>query len=179
MSRGGHLLTALAVASSSWALDPTTDRLLLGLGVIAGASLPDQLEGLISIDPAGQRHSMLPHRWITHWPPPWLLLAAIALCRFPAPYSIIVAGLAFGALLHLAIDIGSPSGIPLLAFNRNRSFGDRRPRYRPYVYRTGTREEWRILAPIVLTAALIFATHAQSVQSASEALAASVIAHVP
>jgi membrane-bound metal-dependent hydrolase YbcI (DUF457 family) len=176
MSRNGHFLAALAVGSSSWALDPTLDRALLALGLLAlgllaGASLPDQIEGVIGFDERGKRYSVLTHRALSHWPPLWMVFAIAALW-LPAPINMLVSGLFFGALLHLMLDAGSPTGVPLLLWTRNRSFGDRRPRYRPYIYRTGTPEEWRILGPLVSISVAIIATHA----TAGLALARSAVA---
>jgi membrane-bound metal-dependent hydrolase YbcI (DUF457 family) len=152
--------------------------LILAAGLIAGASLPDQIEGVIGFDALGGRHSILPHRSISHWPPVWIALGALALWLLPTPFSTIVGGLAFGALLHLAIDIGSPMGIPILVPTRNRSFGDRRPGYRPYVYRTGTLEEWRVLAPIACLAALALMTHQHVDQTAAVNMARSLNPHL-
>jgi membrane-bound metal-dependent hydrolase YbcI (DUF457 family) len=132
---------------------------------------------VIAWDESGHRFSLLPHRSISHWPPIWVAIIAAALFWLPAPIDTLIAGVAFGALLHLLIDLGSPMGVPWVFPTRKRSFGDRRPGRRPYVYRTGTLEEWRILAPIVAGCSLLVATHLDSDRVAAIALARSLAPH--
>jgi len=90
-----------------------------------GSILPDLLEmGIVR------------HRTVTHWPPPWIVLALASYetCRHsPNVWMYFFSFICIGALLHLGEDYLSVSGIPF------RSPGS--PRRRAGLYVTGTMRE--------------------------------------
>ena len=66
-------------------------------------------------------------------------------------------GLAIGALLHLALDVLSPCGVPLgNPFGPRTSIGFRRPGNTPCLYKTGTISELPIIG-VLIAAAVAFA----------------------
>lgn len=111
---------------------------VLAAGIFAGALAPDRLEMSFTGRLIG-RKSIIPHRTLTHSPWLWLLSLAIGIwfVTHGAGWGLLVAwqwtGFSVSGLLHLAIDMGSPSGIPL--FN---PFGERTTFT---LYRTGSRIE--------------------------------------
>lgn len=107
-------------------------------GLFAGALAPDRLEMSFTGRLIG-RQSIIPHRTLTHSPWLWLCSLAVGIwfaCR-GSGWSLLIAwqwiGFSISGLLHLAIDLGSPSGIPL--FN---PFGHRTALY---LYSTGSKKE--------------------------------------
>jgi hypothetical protein len=95
-----------------------------------------------------------------HSPYPYLalLLLGLLLPIRVHGFSIghVVAGIGLGGIVHLAVDILSPSGIPLgNPFGARSSFGPNISggQFR-YLYRTGTPEEWPVLLPFVLMLAV-------------------------
>jgi membrane-bound metal-dependent hydrolase YbcI (DUF457 family) len=143
---------ALALGACVVASSPSQAALLVAAGAIIAASLPDIAEGVLGYGPTGQRFSIIPHRTATHFPWPYLAVAALS---FLIPtiagleIAALVRGLALGALLHLFLDAMSPSGIPLVRVGERMSFGLFSSGGHPYIYRTGTAEEWRILLPVI------------------------------
>jgi membrane-bound metal-dependent hydrolase YbcI (DUF457 family) len=150
---------ALALGACVVASSPNQAAFLIAAGALAAASLPDIAEGVLGYGPTGQRFSVIPHRTATHFP--WPYLAVAILSNFIPPVSgleigALVRGLALGALLHLFLDAMSPSGIPLLRIGERHSFGLFASGGHPYIYRTGTAEEWRVLLPVIaLTVATV------------------------
>lgn len=142
MSKPGHILAALAVASLALAAHPTANAVPVVAGIAAGGTLPDVAEFVWWTN--GLRRSLIPHRTFTHWPPLWLAIAITGtLLRNAVAHC--VAGLAVGALLHLTLDAYSPSGIPLVHPNR-------RVRLRP-LYSTSAESENPFLVGSILVCA--------------------------
>jgi inner membrane protein len=136
MSKNGHALTALALATVIVAASPTQAGLLVGVGVIAGASLPDSLEMPSWYN--SQRSSRIPHRTLTHWFPLWMFCAVVAE-HLPAPWSHLLIGVAISGALHVLVDAASPMGCPVI-----NPF--RRHRLKNPLYRTGESSEYPIIA---------------------------------
>ena len=112
MTRGGHYATALALALAGAILLP--HGLAFALGAAAGADAPDYLE-LPRFDALGRRRSLIAHRTWTHYWPFWAALAAFAVVTMPwaAGSALVAFGYALTCLLHLSMDILTPTGIPL------------------------------------------------------------------
>ena len=73
-------------------------------GIVAGSNAPDWIE----------KPLLLVHRTWTHWPGWWAGLLAAGLALLPlTPTGAAVAGFGAGGLLHLVLDICTPTGIPL------------------------------------------------------------------
>lgn len=167
MSKAGHTIAALAVgAYIALAIPHGT---LLGVTTVLGGGLPDSLEGVVGFGPGGERRSLIPHRTLTHSPWGWLALLAAGLLLPAAhtpwgPLAIgkAAAGLALGAVVHLALDLCSPMGIPIgNPFGRRVSLGPYRTALgRRFLYRTSTVSESPLLAPFV---AMLVAEVAMSV----------------
>jgi inner membrane protein len=157
VSKTGHTLAALAVGGYIALAVP--HGALVGIAAALAGGLPDSLEGVVGFGPVGERRSLIPHRTLTHSPWGWLAVLALGLL-LPAlvtPWGPIavgkgVAGLAIGALLHLALDLFSPTGIPLgHPFGARVSLGPYRTgRGNRFLYRTSTTGEWPLLAPFTL-----------------------------
>lgn len=170
MSKTGHIVAALAVGGYIMLAIP--HAALLGTATAFAGGLPDALEGVVGFDSSGERRSLIPHRTLTHSPGAWLALLAIGLLLPAAatpwgPLAIgkAVAGCALGALVHLALDLCSPTGIPIgNPFGPRVSLGPyRTARGRRFLYRTSTSSEWPLLAPFVAmlaAEAVLGVTHA-------------------
>ena len=95
---------------------------LVALGMLVGARGPDRLE-IPSFNRRTQtRRSVIPHRTLTHWPLFWVFLSGLCVWTWSDSqdlllYVITSVGLGFCAAgwLHLAMDIMTPAGIPLLS----------------------------------------------------------------
>lgn len=143
MTRWGHFLTSASLAFAIYESAQTpenplaqiasvtstlisTDELyaprtlgpfMCAAGVMVGSMLPDQLE--FARYNNQERASVIPHRTLTHWPLLWLAglsLSAYGLLDWVGSWYIAAVfslGLCLSALLHLALDFGSQSGIPL------------------------------------------------------------------
>jgi hypothetical protein len=157
VSRAGHTVVALAVGGFIALAIPHSA--LLGVSVALTGSLPDALEGVVGFGPTGNRRSLIPHRTLTHSPWGWLVALAFGLMLPGAatPWGQLaigkfLAGIAVGALVHLMIDIFSPTGIPLgNPFGPRISLGPyRTARGIQFLYRTSTPDEWPLLVPFVL-----------------------------
>lgn len=124
MSPTGHKFTGAALALA-WAVPLLQTELYLeaamaAAGVMLGARAPDWAEVARWID--NKRYSLLPHRGVTHWPGFWLVGLILSLAYLDSPLREASAGFFCSALLHLALDVMTPSGIPLFhPFDRNRS----------------------------------------------------------
>lgn len=128
-SKTVHSLAGLAVGL---AISQLTDLGLVQsscvlLGTHFGASAPDWLEVPVWVTrrhwfrrDESQRHSLIPHRTITHTLSLWIV--AIAYCGFelyqlPQDYVRLLAfGFCASGLSHLLLDISTPMGIPLWPF---------------------------------------------------------------
>jgi membrane-bound metal-dependent hydrolase YbcI (DUF457 family) len=154
VSKNGHTLAAVAVGGYIALALPHCA--LLGLVTALAGRIPDTIEGVTGFGPSGERRSLIPHRTLSHSPWTWaaLLLVGLLLPKVPTPFGAIAAGQALagigaGAVLHLVLDLFSPTGIPLgNPFGARTSFGPylSAGRY-PYLYRTSTSEEWPLLLP--------------------------------
>jgi inner membrane protein len=144
VSKNGHALTALALATVIFAAEPTMAGAVTGVGAVVGASFPDSLECPSFYN--GPRDSLIPHRSLTHFAPLWLLVILVAHhLSMPWWAHALVLGVALAALLHIAVDAASPMGVPLLhPFRRHRLA-------RPW-YRTGTASEFPVIALFLVVA---------------------------
>jgi membrane-bound metal-dependent hydrolase YbcI (DUF457 family) len=147
LSKGGH--TLLGLATGGFVALAFPGYALLGTTAALAGTLPDAIEIVTGFGPNGERHSIIPHRTLSHSPYPYIALLIVAL-RFPnVIVGHLVAGLCMAALVHLAIDLLSPAGVPLAnPFGRRSSIGPYLSggEYH-YLYRTSTPEEWPVLLP--------------------------------
>jgi membrane-bound metal-dependent hydrolase YbcI (DUF457 family) len=159
VSRNGHFFVALSVGAVMVALDPDPPKVVLALGIVLGGSLPDQIELVVGYGLRGERYSLFRHRGFSHVPWPWMGLALLALR--PEILAQFAGGLAIAALIHIAVNALSPSGIPLIIGGDRYSFGLRRnTAATAFVYRTGQADELLILLPVMAIAGVIVWTHA-------------------
>jgi inner membrane protein len=154
MSKNGHTLAAVAVGGYIALAVP--HGALLGLVTALAGRVPDTIEGVTGFGPSGERRSLIPHRTLSHSPWSWALLLVLGLLlpKIPTPFGAValgqvLAGIGAGAVLHLVLDLFSPTGIPLgNPFGTRTSFGPYLSGGRhPYLYRTSTPEEWPLLFP--------------------------------
>lgn len=132
MTSKGHKLTAMAFGGLIAAMmltghlvPPYPQEYILAVtglwfaGIVIGSSSPDWLEVVTHVKGGtGQkdrRLSLIPHRTLTHWPPLWI---GIAYLLWQQEFTWFVESFAFGfiasALLHIAMDSLSKSGVPIL-----------------------------------------------------------------
>ena len=140
----------------AWAADVTANGIyyapdcVVALAFISGCALgawaPDYTE--ITIFCNGNRHSFIPHRTLTHTVALWSVLVAIAVglmvvvdTAWDYILSWLFLGFTLAGLLHVMIDMLSPTGVPLI-----RPFG---PRVSFRVYRTGDISEMKVTLPIL------------------------------
>ena len=153
MSKGGHSLLACAIGGA--VVLGGHDTVLLGVMTAIAGRIPDSIEIVTGFGPNGERHSIVPHRTLSHSPYPYLALLVLGLF-FPRigtwPVGHIIAGIGLGGCVHLAVDLLSPAGVPLgNPFGGRTSFGPfRSGGVYPYLYRTSTAEEWPVLLPFAL-----------------------------
>ncbi len=103
---------------------------------VTGGYFPTLMAMLGSIVPDLLEMGIVRHRTATHWPPPWIVLAAVSygVCWFsPCIWLYLFFFICIGALLHLGEDYLSVTGIPF------RSPGS--PRKGAKIYVTGTMRE--------------------------------------
>lgn len=153
MSKGGHTLLAAAIGGAL--VLAGRDLTLLGVVTAAAGRLPDSVEIVTGFGPNGERQSILPHRTLSHSPYPYLVLILVGLWLprlGPLPVGHLIAGLGLGGIVHLAVDLLSPAGVPLgNPFGRRTSMGPYRSGGdHPYLYRTSTAEEWPVLFPFAV-----------------------------
>lgn len=111
MSRKGHVITGAAMAAAGLVMMDGFTAALFAAGCLAGATAPDWMEVTWF---RGGRQSLIPHRTLTHWPWPWALVLLLAtLLQLEHTVAWLLIGFAGGGLLHLAVDICTPAGIPL------------------------------------------------------------------
>lgn len=125
MSPTGHKFTAaalgVALATPLLAQGEVMESALCLAGAMFGARVPDWSEMARWID--GKRYSLIPHRGPTHWPGTWLAGLILSIMFLPSPIKEPAIGFFAAAILHLIMDIMTPSGIPLLhPFAKNRAF---------------------------------------------------------
>jgi hypothetical protein len=153
VSKGGHTLLACALGGAL--ILAGRDTVLLGVVTAVAGRLPDSIEIVTGFGPNGERHSIVPHRTVSHSPYPYLALLVLGLLLPPIvglPIGHIIAGIGLGGCVHLAIDLLSPSGVPLgNPFGSRTSFGPfRSGGIHSYLYRTSTAEEWPVLLPFAV-----------------------------
>jgi membrane-bound metal-dependent hydrolase YbcI (DUF457 family) len=154
MSRGGH--TLLGLATGGFVALAFPGYALLGLTAAVAGTLPDAIEVVTGFGPNGERRSLIPHRTLTHSPYPYIALVIFGLRLPNVIVGHIIAGIGMAALVHLAVDLLSPSGVPLAnPFGTRSSFGPfRSGGVHPYLYRTSTAEEWPVLMPFAFLAVI-------------------------
>jgi hypothetical protein len=150
VSKGGHTLLACAIGGAL--VLAGRDTALLGIVTAAAGRIPDSIEIVTGFGPNGERHSIVPHRTVSHSPYPYIALLIIGLLLphiAGLPVGHVIAGIGLGGCVHVAIDLLSPSGVPLgNPFGSRASFGPfRSGGVHPYLYRTSTAEEWPVLLP--------------------------------
>ena len=149
MSKSGHILTGAALGAAVFA---ATSNAPIALACVAGSQVPDVAEMVLGY-PFGMRLSLVPHRTLTHWPYLYafgIILAATLHTRAPLAAALVL-GICLGALLHLSLDILTPTGIPLGSpFGTRTSLGPYRSAGHAFCYRTGTFEEWPFLLCAVI-----------------------------
>lgn len=124
MSPTGHKFTAAALAFTLalplFRAQLYLEAAMVAAGVMLGARAPDWAEFARWYNE--RRYSLIPHRGPTHWPGSWLIGLAASLAYLDNPYREAAVGFFVAALLHLVMDIMTPTGIPLLhPFDRKRS----------------------------------------------------------
>lgn len=139
MSPWGHHTVGLVMgATGAWILnrDASGDLLAMtdSLGFLAGALFggraPDKLEIASWSTWTGKRHSLIPHRTFTHWPPLWIAILGYSIYYLQQATDATESGIGWGGIafalsgiVHLVLDIMTPTGIPLLdPFGRRTAF---------------------------------------------------------
>lgn len=82
---------------------------------VTGSCFPTCMAMIGSIIPDLLEMGIVRHRTVTHWPPPWIVLALVSYgaCRHsPNVWMYLFSFICIGALLHLCEDCLSVSGIP-------------------------------------------------------------------
>lgn len=135
MTKTGHIACAAAIAFAVVAVNPGQAGLLLAVGILAGSNAPDWSERIFRVQ----------HRTWTHWPVWWLGLVAAGLLAWPWSLTgAAVAGFGAGGLLHLGLDVGTHTGIPI------RWPPDGRRRYSLHWYQTGDMKEGAIFLAVAV-----------------------------
>ena len=129
-------------------------------GVMLGSILPDIIDsGMAKFSSNPQKNFYKVHRGFTHWYGFYAILLALAYVLIWHPKILyinymdktsiyIVAGIAFGGLMHVILDMCTPSGVPLLPFRKN-------PRFSLRLFKTGSWQEYVFLACFMLIFAYI------------------------
>lgn len=119
-----------------------------------GALVPDivdqKVSNLGSTRAQRQRIFNKIHRGTSHWFGWWLAMLAGAFC-FPLQFipSDALAGVAFGGLSHVALDMLTPYGVPVLPFSR-------KTRVSLNMCKTGSAAEYIFLGCIALLSAYMY-----------------------
>jgi membrane-bound metal-dependent hydrolase YbcI (DUF457 family) len=139
--QGFSSLPSVMMSGNVVNIDHTAFFTLVALGMLLGARGPDRLEVPSFNRRTQTRRSVIPHRTLTHWPPFWAAMTAIFWSVLASThdfllYKITSVGFGFCAAgwLHLAMDIKTPSGIPLVT-----PFGSR---FSFNLYKTSQSGEW-------------------------------------
>lgn len=87
-------------------------------GFVCGSSAPDWLEIAWRTGAHREnRHSIIPHRTITHWMAMWAIVFGFCLHRSISHQNILwlfVLGFSASALIHVLMDSATPQGVPWL-----------------------------------------------------------------
>ncbi|MGN0008541.1 MAG: metal-dependent hydrolase [Desulfovibrionaceae bacterium] len=111
---------AVAVAAAYTLKMPAEGLAAVWLGSVMPDILDQKIAGLFR---NRQKAFNQIHRGATHWFGIWaLLLCAAFVLPLPSPLESAVAGLGFGGLAHVALDMCTPSGIPLVPWSRRNKF---------------------------------------------------------
>lgn len=153
MGETGHKVVGITVGVmvAAWLRDlgyPLLFGVLGGCAAYPGATAPDWLEiSGATKDWLGHwdRHSVIPHRTITHWWPIWIIpvvFAVGALCcgtEIENSYSrilwVLLLGFCAGGISHLLCDVPNPTGIPILGPGAKH-------RWSLHWWRSGSPKEW-------------------------------------
>lgn len=122
MTKQGHRKTgvgiALVAAVATEHLFGWAHAVIVGVCAMLSSSLPDNME--IKWWTGGERHSVIPHRTLTHWMPMWLALAAWIGWRVAHGQVLVqpeadaaLLGICAGALGHVLMDWMTPMGVPV------------------------------------------------------------------
>jgi membrane-bound metal-dependent hydrolase YbcI (DUF457 family) len=127
--RAGATLALVSAALAYCALDDSLGALLIAAGCFLGSSLPDQLEiawhtgGRVKrgwFGPRyteGTRHSLIPHRTITHWLVLWCAVLGWVLWKTldePTRLNLFALGFVMSGWVHVLMDSRTPIGVPLI-----------------------------------------------------------------
>jgi membrane-bound metal-dependent hydrolase YbcI (DUF457 family) len=153
MNLRGHAATgvALAVIGFGWGGGDLAQA--FAVGAVAGSIAPDLLEVPVFVPGSGKRLSIIPHRTWTHFWPFWIaLIAVVPLLAWPWPsLAAVVLGGALGGLLHLAMDVMTPMGLPVSWPPTRRA-----RRKSLHVYRNGEFvKEWGVVAAVWAVALVV------------------------
>ncbi len=118
-------------------------------GAVVGGRAPDKLEIARWGRWTNRRYSLIPHRTLTHWWPVWmgLLIYSVLLVSQADDFTQTATswgllGFAISGVLHLALDVMTPTGVPILnPFGKKFSFS---------VYRAGSPAELLLISGVGL-----------------------------
>jgi membrane-bound metal-dependent hydrolase YbcI (DUF457 family) len=155
LSQSLSSLPKIMMSGNLASIDHSAFVTLVALGMLLGARGPDRLEVPSFNRRTQTRRSVIPHRTLTHWPPLWVAMTAICLLTLVSThdfllYEITSVGFGFCAAgwLHLAMDIMTPSGIPLvMPFGSRFSFN---------LYKTSQPGEWLCILLFVVGCQFFF-----------------------
>lgn len=134
-------------------------------GALAGAVLPDVIDQRVArMSRNPQRRFNQIHRGASHWFGWYAALLAGALAApLPPMQAALAAGVGFGALSHVILDMLTPSGVPLTPFSRKNKLSLR-------LCSTGSLGEYVFLAASLGTFYLLAGDRAEQVAKAAAKL---------
>jgi len=127
--RAGVVLAACTAVAVYALIHDLLSALVIAAGSFLGSSLPDQLEiawhtgggvkrGWFTLHYAeGVRHSLIPHRTITHWFVLWCAVMGLVLWQTfdePTYINLFFLGLVMSGWIHVLMDSQTPMGVPLI-----------------------------------------------------------------
>lgn len=128
MTKEGHQLTgfgAALLAAATVSQFPGGLPVLAAIFAMAGTTAPDWLEIAWYDRERRCRRSLITHRTWTHWLPLWLIALVYCFVLLVSSRNMLLAscltGFVFGGLMHLAVDVPNPTGIPVI-YPRKRRF---------------------------------------------------------
>jgi len=125
MTRRGHYKTGIglslcAASIALWVGYSLVQATIIMVMAIVSAALPDTME--IKWWRRGVRHSVIPHRTLTHWLAPWLAACVWITWIGLNPYmGSLLFGVAAGATGHILMDWLTPMGVPVMSPFRRHS----------------------------------------------------------
>ena len=131
-----------------------TASILLALGLLAGSNAPDYLE--VVYFEQGQRYSLIAHRTLTHIFLMWVVLLLLTVMQISmndvSGVLLIVqwwlVGFFGGGVLHILLDMGTPTGVPI--------FFPYRKRYSLNIYRTSALNEYVVAVVLFVSGWIVF-----------------------